>query len=77
MKEVSDARKALIGAKGLEKKVKADGALEGALGKLFAIAENYPQLKADQNFLELQKIYGIMQPVSVETPMSDQEVKNT
>lgn len=55
MKEVSDARKALVSAKGLEKKMKANGALENALGKLFAIAENYPQLKADNNFLELQR----------------------
>lgn len=55
MKEVSDARKAMVSAKGLEKKMAANGALEGALGKLFAIAENYPQLKADSNFLELQR----------------------
>lgn len=55
MKEVSDARKALVSAKGLANKVKADGVLENALGRLFAIAENYPQLKADSNFLELQK----------------------
>lgn len=55
MKEVSEARKALVSAKGLANKVKADGALEGALGRLFAIAENYPQLKADSNFLELQR----------------------
>lgn len=55
MKEVSDARKALVSAKGLEKKMKANGVLENALGKLFAVAENYPTLKADANFLELQR----------------------
>lgn len=55
MKEVTDARKALVSATGLADKVKANNVLEGALGKLFAIAENYPQLKADSNFLELQK----------------------
>lgn len=55
MKEVSDARKALVSAKGLANKVKANDILENSLGKLFAIAENYPQLKADSNFLELQK----------------------
>ncbi len=55
MKEVSDARKALVGAKNITSKVKADNALESALGKLFAVAENYPQLKANENFLELQK----------------------
>lgn len=55
MKEVTDARKALVSAKGIENKVKADNALEGALGKLFAIAEGYPDLKANTNFLELQR----------------------
>jgi len=55
MKEVTDARKALVGAKDLVKKVKADGVLENALGRLFAIAENYPDLKANTNFLELQR----------------------
>jgi LemA protein len=55
MKEVSDARKALVSAKGLEKKMEANGILENALGRLFAIAENYPTLKADSNFLELQR----------------------
>lgn len=55
MKAVNDARKALVGAKGIENKVRADGMLEMALGKLFAIAENYPDLKANTNFIELQK----------------------
>ena len=55
IKSVNDARKALVGAKGIENKVKADGMLEMALGKLFAIAENYPDLKANTNFLELQR----------------------
>jgi LemA protein len=55
IKAVTDARKALVGAKGLEQKVKADRALDGALGKLFAIAEGYPDLKANTNFLELQR----------------------
>lgn len=55
MKEVSDARKALVGAQDLEKKVQANNILESALGKLFAIAENYPDLKSNTNFLELQR----------------------
>ncbi len=52
---VSNARKALVGAKGVEGKVRADSILEAALGKLFAIAEAYPDLKANTNFLELQR----------------------
>lgn len=55
IKAVSDARKALVGAKGVEGKVRADNILEAALGKLFAIAEAYPDLKANTNFLELQR----------------------
>jgi len=55
MAEVSEARKALISAKNISNKVKANDALTSTLGKLFAIAENYPNLKANENFLELQK----------------------
>jgi LemA protein len=36
-------------------KARVEGALGAALGNLFAVAENYPDLKASQNFLELQK----------------------
>lgn len=55
IKEVTDARKALVSAKGVEKKVKADQQLQSALKTIFAIAEGYPDLKANQNFLELQR----------------------
>ncbi len=55
MDSVNNARKALVGASGIPDKMKANSLLEGALGKLFAIAENYPDLKANTNFLELQR----------------------
>lgn len=55
IKAVTDARKALVGAKGVEGKVKADEKLESALKTIFAIAEGYPDLKANTNFLELQR----------------------
>lgn len=54
IKAVTDARKALVGAKDLDKRVKADNQLEGALKSIFAIAEGYPDLKANQNFIQLQ-----------------------
>lgn len=54
MSAVSEARKAMISAKGIEKKMKAGNALQQALGSIFAIAENYPDLKSDKNFLHLQ-----------------------
>lgn len=55
IKAVTDARKVLMGAKGIEKKIKADNQLESALKTIFAIAEGYPDLKANTNFLELQR----------------------
>lgn len=58
MHEVSEARKALVGAidsKDIVRSVKAGDVLQNALGKLFAIAENYPNLKANENFLQLQQ----------------------
>jgi len=55
MDSVSKARQAMIGAKDITSKIKAGNVLENALGKLFAIAENYPQLKANENFLQLQQ----------------------
>ncbi len=55
MKEVTDARKALLAAKDLPSKIKAGNALQEALKSIIAIAENYPQLKANENFLQLQQ----------------------
>lgn len=55
MDSVTKARQAMIGAKDIVGKVKAGNQLQNALGKLFAIAENYPQLKANENFLQLQQ----------------------
>ena len=55
IKEVTDARKALISAKGVEKKMKAGNELQSALKSIFAIAEGYPDLKANTNFLHLQQ----------------------
>ncbi len=53
--EVTEARKALLGAKTIEGKVKAGSQLESALKSIFALAENYPDLKANTNFLQLQQ----------------------
>jgi LemA protein len=55
IKAVTDARKALVSAEGLEKRVRANNQLESALKTIFALAENYPNLKANENFLELQR----------------------
>lgn len=55
MTEVTNARKALLSAKTLPDKMKAGSELQTALKSIFAIAENYPQLKANENFLHLQQ----------------------
>ena len=51
---VTKARAMALGAQSLEEKGKAENMLTGALKSIFAIAEAYPQLKANENFLELQ-----------------------
>jgi LemA protein len=53
--EVTNARKVLMGAKDMNKKIKAGDQLQGALSHLFALAENYPSLKASDNFVKLQE----------------------
>lgn len=51
---VTQARTRAMGAKGVEEKGKAENMLSGTLKTLFAVAENYPDLKANENFLKLQ-----------------------
>ena len=53
--EVTKARKEFLGAKDLPKKVKAGDHMQNALKSIFALAENYPQLRANENFLHLQQ----------------------
>jgi LemA protein len=52
---VTEARGAAISAQGPRDRAAAEGELSQALGRLFALAEAYPDLKANQNFLELQR----------------------
>lgn len=54
LENVTKARSALMSAKGPQQSMAAEGFLEQALGKLFAVAEAYPDLKANTNFLQLQ-----------------------
>ena len=52
---VTKARAAAMGAQTVEQHTEAENVLAGTLKSLFAIAEAYPDLKANQNFLELQR----------------------
>lgn len=53
--EVTNARKALMSASGVEDKMKAGNQMQEALKSIFAIAEAYPDLKANTTFLHLQQ----------------------
>ena len=52
--KVTEARSAIMNAQGVADTAKAENMMEGALKSLFAVAEAYPELKANQNFLQLQ-----------------------
>lgn len=52
--KVTEARAAAMGAGTMQEKLKDENVLSGALKSLFAVAEAYPDLKANQNFMQLQ-----------------------
>ncbi|MBQ6436524.1 LemA family protein [bacterium] len=52
--EIADARAKLAGSNSVEETAETTNQLESGLGRLLAISESYPELKADQNFLNLQ-----------------------
>ena len=55
LEEVTASRQSSIAADDVSRRASAENALQGALGRLFAVAEAYPDLKADKNFLALQQ----------------------
>ena len=55
LEKVTELRTQSLQAGGVGDKARVEGALGAALGNLFAVAENYPDLKASQNFIELQR----------------------
>ena len=65
--DVSNARAALLNARTPAEKIAANGQLDGVLGRLLAIVENYPNLKSNQNFLALQdELAGTENRIAVE-----------
>jgi LemA protein len=52
---VTKARAALLAARTPQEKIDANQSLDGAIGRLLVVVENYPTLKSDQNFLNLQR----------------------
>jgi LemA protein len=65
--DIAKARAALLGAHTPQDRIAANGQLDGALGRLLAIVENYPQLKSNENFLRLQdELAGTENRIAVE-----------
>ena len=61
IKQVTDSRVAMMGAASLTDKARAHDDLSDALKTLFALSENYPQLKANDTFLKLQEELASME----------------
>jgi LemA protein len=75
--EIAKARSALLGAQTPAERIAANGQLEGALGRLLAISENYPQLKSNENFLRLQdELAGTENRIAVERRRYNQTVQD-
>ena len=65
--DIAKARSALLGAHTPADKIAANGQLDGALGRLLLVVENYPQLKSNENFLRLQdELAGTENRIAVE-----------
>ena len=65
--DIAKARSALLSAGNPTAKIAANGQLDGALGRLLALSENYPQLKSNENFLRLQdELAGTENRIAVE-----------
>jgi LemA protein len=75
--EIANARAALLGARTPADRIAANGQLDGALGRLLALAENYPQLKSNENFLRLQdELAGTENRIAVERRRYNELVQN-
>lgn len=65
--DIAAARAAMMGAKTPAEKIAANGQVESALGRLFVIVENYPQLRSNENFMRLQdELAGTENRIAIE-----------
>ncbi|HWR35422.1 MAG TPA: LemA family protein [Clostridia bacterium] len=65
--DIAAARSSLLSARSPEERISANNRLDGALGRLLAVVENYPQLRSNENFLRLQdELAGTENRIAVE-----------
>ncbi len=65
--DIAKARSALLSAGSPQEKIAANGQLDGAIGRLLLVVENYPQLKSNENFLRLQdELAGTENRIAIE-----------
>lgn len=75
--DIAKARSALLNAKTPQDKIAANGQLDGAIGRLLLIVENYPQLKSNENFLRLQdELAGTENRIAVERKRYDDAIQD-
>ena len=75
--DIANARSALLGAHNPQEKFAANGQLDSAIGRLLVLSENYPNLKADQNFLQLQdQLEGTENRIAVERRRYNQTLQD-
>ncbi len=75
--DIANARAALLGAHDPKSKIAANGQLDNALGHLLMISEAYPQLRSNQNFLQLQdELAGTENRIAVERRRYNQAIQD-
>lgn len=75
--DIADARSRLAGAQGPEEQAAANDELSGALSRLLVVVENYPDLKANENFRQLMdELAGTENRISVARQDYNNEVSN-
>ncbi len=76
MEAVANARAGLLNARSPQEKIEANGRLDGALGRLLLVVENYPNLKSNENFLRLQdELAGTENRIAVERRKYNESVQ--
>src|SRR2546421_2661846 len=75
--DIAKARSALLSAGTPQQKIAANGQLDGALGRLLVVVENYPQLRSNENFLRLQdELAGTENRIAVERRRYNEAVQD-